>query len=83
MSDSNHVATYPSDKQVKRWEGQCEKLGFRSRSEFVEAMVESGLEKFDAPEIEPDETDRELRTRRNELFRSVRTTANLGCSPVI
>jgi len=67
MSDSNHVATYPSDKQLKRWEKRCEKLGFRSRSEFVEAMVEAGLKKFDAPEIEPDETNRELRTQRNEL----------------
>lgn len=67
MSDSNHVATYPSDRQLQRWETECENGGFRSQSEFVEAMVEAGLKKFDAPEIAPDETNRELRQQRNEL----------------
>ena len=67
MSDSNHVATYPSDRQLQRWETECEKGGFRSRSEFVEAMVEAGLKKFDISEIQPDETNRELRKQRNEL----------------
>lgn len=67
MSDYNHVATYPSDEQLDRWEDHCEEMGFRSRSEFVEAMVEAGLKKFDAARIEPDETNRELREQRNDL----------------
>lgn len=67
MSDYNHVATYPSDDQLARWEERSEEMGFRSRSEFVEAMIEAGLKKFDAPRIEPDETNRELRDQRNEL----------------
>lgn len=67
MSESNHVATYPSDKQLDRWEVKCEEMGFRSQSEFVEAMVEAGLKKFDASEVSPDETNRELREQRNDL----------------
>jgi len=67
MSDYNNVATYPSDEQLERWEDRCEEMGFRSRSEFVEAMVEAGLKKFDASEVDPDETNRELRDQRNDL----------------
>jgi len=67
MSDYNNVATYPSDEQLERWEDRCEEMGFRSRSEFVEAMVEAGLKKFDASEVDPDETNRELRNQRNDL----------------
>jgi len=39
----------------------------RSMSEFMEAMVEAGLKKFDTSNVEPDETNRELREQRNEL----------------
>lgn len=67
MSESNHVATYPSDEQLDRWEDRCEEMEFRSRSEFVEAMVEAGLKKFDATDVDPDETNRELREQRNDL----------------
>jgi hypothetical protein len=67
MSDYNHVATYPSGEQLARWEDRSEEMGFRSRSEFVEAMVEAGLKKFDAEGIEPDESNRELREQRNDL----------------
>ena len=67
VSDSNHVATYPSDQQLRRWEDRYENSGFRSQSEFVEAMIEAGMKKFDAPELQPDETNRELRKQRNEL----------------
>lgn len=67
MSDYNHVATYPSDDQLARWEDHSEEMGFRSRSEFVEAMIEAGLKKFDTAGIEPDETNRELREQRNDL----------------
>lgn len=65
--DYEHVATYPSEAQLERWEARCDQLGFRSRSEFVEAMVEAGLKKFDAASVEPDETNRELREQRNDL----------------
>jgi hypothetical protein len=37
-----------------------------SVSEFMQAMVETGLKKFDAT-VNPDETARELREQRNEL----------------
>jgi ElaB/YqjD/DUF883 family membrane-anchored ribosome-binding protein len=65
--DYKQAATYPSEEQYDRWEGQCEELGMRSMSEFMEAMVEAGLKKFDTSNVEPDETNRELRQQRNEL----------------
>jgi len=67
MGDYTHVATYPDDDQLERWEQKADDLGFRSRSEFIEAMVEAGLKKFDAASVEPDETNRELREQRNDL----------------
>lgn len=67
MGDYNQVSTYPSEDQLERWETRREEMGFRSRSEFVEAMVEAGLKKFDATEVQPDETNRELRDQRNDL----------------
>jgi ElaB/YqjD/DUF883 family membrane-anchored ribosome-binding protein len=65
--DYKQAAAYPSEEQYERWEGQCEELGMRSMSEFMEAMVEAGLKKFDTSGVEPDETNRELRQQRNEL----------------
>lgn len=67
MGEYTHVATYPDDDQLERWEKRADELGFRSRSEFIEAMVEAGLKKFDAASVEPDETNRELREQRNDL----------------
>lgn len=67
MSDYNHVATYPSNDQLARWEDHSAEMGFRSRSEFVEAMVEAGLKKFDGAGVEPDETNSDLRDQRNDL----------------
>lgn len=66
-SDYKQAATYPSEEQYERWETHCEELGMRSMSEFVEAMVEAGMKKFDSSGVEPDETNRELRQQRNEL----------------
>ena len=37
-----------------------------SLSEFIEAMVEAGLKKFE-PTVQPDTTNHELREQRNEL----------------
>jgi len=65
MGDSRHAATYPSEEQYQRWQNRADDLGM-SMSEFVEAMVEAGMKKFDAT-VEPDETNQELREQRNEL----------------
>lgn len=65
MADSRHAATYPSEQQYQRWQDRADDLGM-SMSEFMEAMVEAGLKKFDAS-VEPDETNQELRQQRNEL----------------
>jgi len=65
MGDSRHAATYPSEAQYQRWQDRADDLGM-SMSEFMEAMVEAGMKKFDAT-VEPDETNQELREQRNEL----------------
>ena len=65
--DYKQAATYPSEDQYERWQAQADDMGMRSMSEFVEAMVEAGLKKFDAANVEPDETNRELRQQRNVL----------------
>ena len=65
MAESKHAATYPTLQQHDRWEARADELGM-STSEFIEAMVEAGLKKFDAS-VNPDETNRELRQQRNDL----------------
>ena len=65
MSNNQHVATYPAEEQHHRWENQADRLGM-SLSEFVEAMVEAGLKKFE-PTGDPDMTNQDLRDQRNEL----------------
>lgn len=65
MAESKHVATYPTHEQYDRWQSRADELGM-STSEFVEAMVEAGMKKFNAS-VTPDETNRELRQQRNEL----------------
>jgi ElaB/YqjD/DUF883 family membrane-anchored ribosome-binding protein len=57
--------TYPTEDQSDRWKQRAAKFDM-SVSEFMQAMVEAGLKKFDAM-IEPDETARELRGQRNDL----------------
>lgn len=65
MTNSHHVATYPTKDQYRRWKSQADDMGM-SMSEFIEAMAEAGMKKFDV-DVEPDETNRELREQRNEL----------------
>lgn len=65
MADSRHAATYPSEEQYQRWQDRADDLGM-SMSEFMEAMVEAGMKKFDVS-VDPDETNQELRQQRNEL----------------
>ena len=64
--DYRHTATYPSESQYERWKNQADQMGM-NMSEFVQAMVEAGLKKFDAAVVQPDETNRELRQQRNDL----------------
>lgn len=56
---------YPKSDQYDRWKQRAEEFDM-SVSEFMQAMVEAGLKKFDAT-VEPDETARELREQRNDL----------------
>jgi len=65
MSNSRQVATYVADEQYHRWDSHAERLGM-SLSEFIEAMVEAGMKKFE-PTVEPDMTNQELRDQRKEL----------------
>lgn len=65
MTESKHAATYPTREQYIRWKNRADELGM-STSEFIEAMVEAGMKKFDAS-ANPDETNRELRQQRDDL----------------
>lgn len=65
MAESKHAATYPTLRQYDRWAARADELGM-STSEFIEAMVEAGMKKFDAS-VNPDETNRELRQQRDDL----------------
>ena len=64
-SETQPAMTYPTEDQYDRWKQQAEEFDM-SVSEFMQAMVEAGLKKFDAT-VEPDETSRELREQRNDL----------------
>jgi predicted nuclease with TOPRIM domain len=57
--------TYPTEAQYDRWKRRAEEFDM-SVSEFMQAMVEAGLKKFEAT-VEPDEGLRELREQRNDL----------------
>lgn len=60
------VSTYPPDEQRERWDERAEELDM-ARSEFVAAMVEAGMKKFDR-DVEPDFTKAELKQQRAELL---------------
>lgn len=64
-SDTQHATTYPTSDQYKRWKARAGDFDM-STSEFIQAMVEAGMKKFDAS-VEPDETNDELREQRNDL----------------
>ena len=64
-SDTQPAMTYPTEDQYDRWKQRAEEFDM-SVSEFMAAMVEAGLKKFDAS-VEPDETLTELREQRNDL----------------
>jgi len=56
---------YPSNEQHARWKQEAEEMDM-SLSEFIQAMTEAGLKKFDV-DVEPDESLSELRRQRNDL----------------
>ena len=65
MSDTQPAMTYPTTDQYDRWKARADEFDM-SVSEFMQAMVEAGMKKFDAS-VEPDETNHELREQRNDL----------------
>jgi len=65
MSESQPATAYPTQVQYDRWADRAEEYGM-SISEFIQAMVEAGIKKFDA-RVEPDESHRELREQRNNI----------------
>jgi len=64
-SDTQPAMAYPTETQYARWKDRASELDM-SASEFMQAMIEAGMKKFDAT-VEPDETNRELREQRNDL----------------
>lgn len=74
MGDNNQVSLYQSEIQQGQWESRSEELGLRSLLEFIDAMIEAGLKKFDVMALEPDEPNWELTPQRNDSF------AELGCA---
>ena len=64
-SETQSAMAYPTSQQYERWKAEADSRDM-SISEFMQAMIEAGLKKFDAS-IDPDETNRELRQQRNEL----------------
>jgi len=64
-SDRQSAMTYPTEDQYDRWKRRAEEMDM-SVSEFMQAMIEAGMKKFDVS-VEPDEMNQELRQQRNDL----------------
>ena len=64
-SDTQPAMTYPTSKQYDRWKENANQMDM-SVSEWMQAMIEAGMKKFEAT-VEPDETVNELRQQRNDL----------------
>lgn len=62
---SNQVTVYLPDEAYERWERRRGELGYDKRSQFIQAMVEAGLKKFDAATL-PDDNSVEIRRQRDE-----------------
>lgn len=69
---SNHVATYPTDEQLERWEQRAAEMDV-SFSEWVQGMVEAGMKNF-TPRVKRDEGVSELREQRNDLREELEAT---------
>lgn len=72
--DTQPATAYPTSEQYARWTTRAEELDM-SRSEFMQAMIEAGMKKFDAS-VAPDETTRELRRQRNDLKEELNSARN-------
>ena len=59
------AATYPTEEQYARWKNEADDFDM-STSEFMQAMIEAGMKKFER-HVETDEDARELRQQRNDL----------------
>lgn len=68
-SETQPTMTYPSKDQHARWKEEAERMDM-SLSEFIQAMTEAGLKKFEV-NVEPDESVGELRRQRNDLKREL------------
>lgn len=66
MSDTQPAMTYPTEDQYQRWKDRAAEMDM-SVSEFMQAMIEAGMKKFNANAVEPDESASELRRQRNDL----------------
>ena len=65
MTETKTATTYPTEEQYQRWKKEAEEEGM-STSEFIAAMTEAGMKKFDR-HVETDEEAQELRRQRNDL----------------
>jgi cytidylate kinase len=64
-SDTQPTTVYPANEQHARWKETADEMDM-SLSEFVQAMTEAGLKKFEV-DVESDESLDELRRQRNDL----------------
>lgn len=62
---SQQATTYVTEDQYQRWKDEADDLGMPV-SEFIAAMVEAGLKKFEV-DVDKDESYRSLREQRNDI----------------
>ena len=69
MSDSSDnvkdTMCYPTTDQRERWDERADEFDMNT-SEFIKAMVEAGMKKFEVS-VEADEATEEIREERNQL----------------
>ena len=65
MAETQMAATYPTEEQYSRWKEGADDFDM-STSEFMQAMIEAGMKKFER-HVETDEDAKELRRQRNDL----------------
>jgi len=73
-SETQATMTYPTTEQHARWKREADAMDM-SLSEFIQAMTEAGLKKFDV-DVEPDESLSEVRRQRNDLKRELDRSRN-------
>lgn len=72
MPDTQPAMAYPTEEQYERWKVHAAEMDM-SVSQFMQAMVEAGRRKFEV-DVEPDQTNQELREQRNDLKRELEKT---------